>query len=538
MAFRKICQILGKYLSYLSAALCFPLVLAAYYEFIANPADHPQPHTTFAFFLSLLICLIFSQILRRLGRKSIEEQLYRRESILLVVLIWIVTSCVSALPFYFSNTLVRPIDAYFEAISGLTTTGATMIAPKAYNPATGAEIPIHITNSYVPGKTYTYWGTVAPIRDSATGLVLYSGIEAVGKALLLWRSLLQWIGGIGIIVIFLTVLPALGVGGKFLYQIEMTGPIKEGLTPRVHDTASRIWKLYLFFTLLQLLLLLATNKEIPFFDALCTSFSTISTGGFSVRNEGIASYHSNASVAIVAVFMVVGSINFSLFFHAMRFKFFRAYVPDFFLFLSIAAAGCIAVSFFLCGSNSLGDACQQGFFQALSMQTTTGFTIADYDLWPFASQMIMLLLMFIGGMSGSTAGGIKTSRFYILYKIVLHRLESLYRPDSIRKLRIGNAEIDDKNSLTVLSFFCIIAFFTVLGTVSLVLDGIDPETSLGLIACFLNNVGAAFRAAGPSGSFLFLSDFSKLLATCWMLLGRLEFYVVLLLFLPAFWKNR
>ena len=538
MVFQKICQILGKYLAYLSIALCLPLTVAGYYQYIANPSDHPQPHSTFAFFLALIVCLALSQLLSFLGRQKIEQQFYRRESILIVVLIWIVTSIVSALPFYFSRTLTHPVDAYFEAISGLTTTGITMIASKAYDPATGAEIPIHITNPHVPGKTYTYWGTVAPIRDPASGLILHSGVEAVSKALLLWRSLLQWMGGIGIIVIFLTVLPALGVGGKFLYQIEMTGPIKEGLTPRVRDTASRIWKLYLFFTLLQIVLLLFTNSQMPFLDALCTSLSTISTGGFSVRNDSIASYQSTATTAIVIAFMVIGSINFSLFFHAMRFKFFRIYVPDFFLFVSTAVIGCVLVSVYLMSASSVSEAFYLGSFQALSMQTTTGFTIADYDAWPFPSQMFMLLLMFIGGMSGSTAGGIKTSRFYILYKIVSHRLESLYRPDSVRKLRVGNVEVDDKNALTVVSFFCIVAFFTVVGCVALVLDGIDPETALGLIASFMNNVGAAFRAAGPSGSCLFLSDFSKILSTFWMLLGRLEFYVVLLLFLPDFWKNR
>jgi trk system potassium uptake protein TrkH len=152
--------------------------------------------------------------------------------------------------------------------------------------------------------------------------------------------------------------------------------------------------------------------------------------------------------------------------------------------------------------------------------------------------MFMLLLMFIGGMSGSTAGGIKTSRFYIAYKILLHRLESIFRPDSVRKLYIGKNEIDDKNALTVLSFFCIVALFTIIGTISLVLDGVDPETSLGLMACLLNNVGIAFRAAGPTESLGFLSPLSKILATFWMLLGRLEFFVVLLLFLPTFWRNR
>ncbi len=548
MVVRKICQILGKYLTYLSIALCLPLLAAAYFQFIADPADHLQPHSTLAFFFTFLVCLVLAQALRIAGGNP-TEQLYRRESILLVVLIWIVTSIVSALPFYFSRTLVHPLDAYFEAMSGLTTTGSTMIAAKAYHPSTGVEIPIHITNPHVPDKSYTYWGTVAPIRDSATNLILYSGVEAVSKALLLWRSLLQWIGGMGIVVIFLTVLPALGVGGKFLYQIEMTGPIKDGLTPRIRQTAARLWKLYVFFTLLAIVLLLLTNRSMPLFDAICTSLSTISTGGFAVRNGSIASYQSIATESIVIAFMIIGSINFSLFFHAMRLKFFRIYVPDFFLFLSTAAIGCIIISLLLIGQKnagleggdgiySVGEAFRQGCFQSLSLQTTTGYVTANYDRWPFAVQMFMLILMFVGGMSGSTAGGIKTSRFYILYKIVLHRLESLYRPDSVRKLRIGASEVDDKNALTVLAFFCIVAFFIVLGTVALVLDGIDPETSLGLIACFMNNVGAAFRAAGPTDSFVFLSVFSKILATFWMLLGRLEYYVVLLLLLPAFWKNR
>jgi len=475
--------------------------------------------------------------LQFIGKRE-KEPLYRRESILVVVLIWILTAVVSALPFYFSRTLTSPVDAYFEAISGLTTTGATMIAPKAYDAATGEEIPIYITNPKVPEKTYSYFGTVAPIRDLETGLILYSGIEAVSKALLLWRSLLQWIGGIGIIVIFLTVLPALGVGGKFLYQFEMTGPIKEGLTPRVRDTASKIWRIYLFLTFLEILLLIFTNRQMPFFDAICVALSNISTGGFSVRNDSIASYQSGVTNFIVIVFMLIGSINFSLLFHAARLKFSRIYVPDFFLFLLIALLGSVTVSALLIGTYGIKDAIGLGFFQALSAQTTAGFTTVDYDVWPFAAQMFMMLLMFIGGMSGSTAGGIKTSRFYILYKIVLHRLESLYRPDSVRRLKIGNIEVDDKNAMTVLSFFCIAAFFVVVGTVFLVLDGVDPATSLGLIVSFLNNVGLSFRAAGPTGSLVFLSPFSKIFATIWMMLGRLEFFVILLLFLPAFWRNR
>ncbi|PIS02338.1 MAG: potassium uptake system, Trk family protein [Chlamydiae bacterium CG10_big_fil_rev_8_21_14_0_10_42_34] len=527
-------KIISKYLFYLSALLCVPLGLSTFYQLF--PSSHPQPSCTFAFFLTLLISLTLALALRVIGRKA-AHQLYRRESILIVVLIWIITSILSALPFSLSGTL-KPLDAYFEAMSGLTTTGSTMLCPKAFDPNTGLEVPIRLTNPHVPEKTYIYYGTVDPIRDPDTGLILHSGIEAVSKSLLLWRSLLQWVGGMGIVVIFLTVLPALGVGGKFLYQLESTGPVKDEISPRVRETGSRLWKLYSALTLLEVALLVWTNPQMSFFDALCTSLSTISTGGFSVRNDSIASYNSAATEGIVIAFMILGSINFSLYFHMLKFKFFRIYVPDFFLFLSTAALGCLAVSCFLIPEFGVAKAFREGAFQALSFQTTTGFFSANYDRWPFAPQMFMLILMFIGGMSGSTAGGIKTSRFYIAYKILLHRLELIFRPDSIRKLYIGKNEIDDKNALTVLSFFCIIALFTIIGTFSLVLDGVDPETSIGLIACFLNNVGMAFRAAGPTESMAFLSPFSKILATFWMLLGRLEFFVVLLLFLPSFWKNR
>lgn len=542
MIVRQIAQILSQYLFYLSAALCIPLSIALYYQFGIDPAFHPQPHSAQAFFFTLLATLAASFGLKLWGR-SANRHLYRREGILLVVVLWIATSLLCSLPFSLSGTL-RPLDAYFEALSGLTTTGASVMSAKAYNPATGVEVPIHLTNPHVPDTTYIYYGTIPPLRDPISGLITHTGVEAVSKALLFWRSLLQWIGGMGIVVIFLTVLPALGVGGKFLYQMETTGPIKDEITPRIQETASRLWKLYLSLTLLEIFLLMATNHAMPLFDAVCISLSNISTGGFSVRNHSIASYHSAATDWIVLLFMIAGSINFALYFQALRLRFSRAHLLDFTLFLTILVLGSFAVSIALMNdptdktSYSFFDAIRFGTFQAISMQTSTGFVTANYDRWPFASQMWMLLLMFVGGMSGSTAGGIKTSRFYILYKIILHRLESIYRPDTVRLLRIGHTPIDDKSAQTVLSFFCIIAFCALVGTVLFVLDGVDPETSLGLVACFLNNVGASFRAAGPADSFAFLSTSSKVFSLFWMLLGRLEFFIVLLLFLPAFWKNR
>jgi len=543
---KELSQILGKYIACLGLALYLPLFYALYLR-VAEP-DTLLPDSMMAFIYAICIAFALSTLLLLWGSNT-KGQIGRRESILLVALIWIITSVIGALPFYFSHTLLNPVDAYFEAMSGLTTTGATLLSPKAYDPETGQEVAIHYTNIDTPSKTYTYYGTVPPIRDPNTNLVLHSGIEAVSHPILLWRSFLQWIGGMGIVVIFLTVLPALGVGGKFLYQIEVTGPFKEEISPRIHETVSQLWKLYLSFTILEVVLLLWADRDMPFFDALCTTLSNISTGGFSVRNDSIASYGNHAVQWIVLIFMILGSINFALYFHVLRMKFYRLYVPDFFLFISVLVLGGVAISLLLIGQPDVSleggsgiytvrKAFREGIFQSVSLQTSTGFVTSDYDRWPFSTQMLLLLLMYVGGMSGSTTGGIKTSRFYILYKIVLNRLESLYRPDSVRKLRIGLMEVDDKHALTSLGFFCIAVLFTVLGSAFFTLRGIDPETSLGLIANFANNTGTAFRAAGPTTSICFLPNFEKILSTFWMLLGRLEYYVVLLLFLPSYWKGR
>lgn len=541
----EISYILAKYLFYVSLLLLFPLTLAAYDQWHLQSA---RPSTN-AFLLSVWITLFLAMCCRYIGRNA-TKQLLRRESILLVALVWICSAGLSALPFYFSHTLSRPIDAYFEAMSGLTTTGASLLTPKAYYANTGEEAPIHITHPQVPTQTYTYYGTIVPLRDATTHLVTHAGVEAVDRAVLLWRSMLQWVGGMGIIVIFLSVLPSLGVGGKFLYQMESTGPIKAGLTPRVQETASLLWKLYAALTVLEIVLLAWPYSNVPLFDAICISLANISTGGFALRSENIASYQNGFAEGIIALFMLLGSINFSLYFHLLHRKSLRTHLLDLTLFLSLVGGGALLVSFFLIGTPQAGlegaengvygwkEALRQGSFQAISAQTSTGFITANYDHWPFPSQMILMLLMFIGGMSGSTAGGIKTSRFYILYKIILHRLEALYRPDAIRTLQINGTDVDEKNALTVLAFFCIVTFAVIAGTMLFVLDGIDPETSLGLMACMLNNTGMGFRAAGPTDSFAFLSDFSKWLATFWMLLGRLEFYLILLLFLPAFWRGR
>ncbi len=544
MQYREILKVLGKYLYWFSLILVIPLIIALYFEFV-RPSPHPN--STIAFLETIAVTLGVASLFYYFGHKS-KETLHRRDSVLLVVLIWLITVGISALPFVFSNTLTNPLDAYFESMSGYTTTGATIMAPKQYKDGTEIEKEYKLINEHFPNKFYTYYGTIEPVRNPQTGEILFEGIEAVSKAVLFWRSFIQWLGGLGIVILFLTVLPALAVGGKFLLQAEMTGPIKDSIAPRIKETASLLWKLYLGITIIEILLLIWTNKEMPLLDAFCITFSNLSTGGFAIRNESIASYNNYNTEWVIILFMFIGSINFALYFHILKGKFYKIYEPDFFLFVAVVLIGSFLVVYNLIGTESyslsgepaghytLWRAIRSGTFQAISAQTSTGFATTNFDKWPFACQVFMFLLMYFGGMSGATCGGIKSSRFYILYKIIINKIESIFRPSTVRQLKLGQREIDSNTAITVTTFFCLVTFFSILGVLGLVFDHVDSETSLGVVGCMLNNIGFAFRVAGPSYSFAFLHPFGKILSIFMMLLGRLEYFIILLLFVPSFWR--
>jgi trk system potassium uptake protein TrkH len=546
MLFREISHFLGRYLFYFSLILCIPLIVALFFEFLCEASTHPQAHSTFAFAKTVGISLFLAALFLYFGRRS-SGNFQRRESILIVALVWLLTPWISSLPFIFTHTLDHPIDAYFEAMSGLTTTGASVIHTKVYDP-TGQEKLLSIQSRTDPQMTYRFYGTVSPVRDSQTG-ELYTGVEAVGKALLFWRSFLQWIGGMGIIVLFITILPALSMGGRFLFEAEVPGPSKEGMTPRIKETASLLWRIYLGLTAFQVFLLMVTNPCISLFDAINLSFSTISTGGFTIRNAGLADYHSLSTEWIVVIFMVLGSLNFTLYFHCMRGKIYRVYEPEFFAFLSSLILSSLIMGILLYhtpkvlfhaaeGVFSFGEALRYGAFQAVSSHTSTGFAFANYDLWPASAQVFLLILMFVGGMSGSTAGGIKIIRHLISLRVIKHKIELIFRPTTVRCLKIGSREITDNTAITVLVFLAILFMVAVIGTFLLVIDGVDSSTAMGLAAAMVNNGGLTFNAAGPAESCAFLSPFSKIVSIVCMALGRLEFFVLLVLLVPAFWKGR
>lgn len=545
MRYREIIRTLGIYLLTFTGVLCVPTLVAIYYQVFAADS-HPQPHSAWAFLLTVFVCLAIAGAFLRVGRQG-HGNLYRREGLVVVVAVWFLSAIIAGLPFYFSGTL-RPVDAYFEAMSGLTTTGASIMHPKEFDPDTGEEVLVRRKSSQFYGIEYEFYGTIDPVVDPDSGELLYEGVEAVGKGLLFWRSFMQWLGGMGIVVLFVAVLPALGVGGKVLFQSEVPGPLKESLQPRIAETASLLWKLYLGFTVAEVFLLKWTNAQMPWFDAVAVTFSNLSTGGFSVRNSSIAAYANGNTEWVIGIFMVVGSINFSLYFHALRGKFYRILEPEFVVYLAILIGACLFSAWHLLGEEAvmlsgetktlgLADSLRYGFFHSISAQTSTGFATMDFDRWPFVNQLVLLVVMYIGSMSGSTGGGIKVIRHCLLFKVAQNRVESIFRPDAVRPVRLGQVMIDRHTATTVLVFILVVLSLAVLGTLLLTIDGVDLETALAVNSCMINNIGLAFRMGGPTESFAFLSVFGKLLSTTWMVLGRLEFFAVLVILVPAFWRD-
>jgi trk system potassium uptake protein TrkH len=531
----------------LAGIMLIPLMLAIHYEFFADPASHLQPHSTIAFLESIAVCLLAGLICYLLGKNS-KERLFKKEVIILVVLIWFLTPALTGLPYLLSGTLSNFWDAYFESASGLTTTGSTIFQAKEYN-AVGEEIPIEKTFGNVRKTHYKFYGTLEPVKDPKTNAIIHEGVEAVSKALLFWRSLVEWIGGGGIIVLFVAVLPSLGISGKALFQTEIAGPSKDSITPRVQTGAIHLWLIYTMLTLAQIIILKLSNEKMDWLDVVTVSFGSLSTGGLSIKNANIGAYDSSTTDWIIILFMYLGSINFSLYYYAFRGKVYKLYDKELLVYtLSLIILSTIS-AWYLIGEPlvlltgetrevfSTEDAFRYGFFQIVSSQSTTGYYTADYDGWPILVQALMLLVMYLGGMSGSTAGGMKIIRSIMIFRIVKYKAEEVFRPQKVRKLKIAGQEISPAAATGVLSYFWLLITISVLGTLAYIIDNIDMETSFGLVACLINNSGLAFRMAGPTESCAFMSDFSLVVSSILILMGRLEFLTILTLFIPAFWKE-
>lgn len=415
-----------------------------------------------------------------------------REGLAVATLGWLAAGFAGALPFYLSGVLPSLTDALFETVSGFTTTGASVL----------------------------------------------TNIEAVGRGLLFWRSLTHFLGGMGIIVLTLAILPFLGVGGMQLYKAEVPGPVPDKLKPRIKDTAATLWKVYLLFSLVQTILLLFGGMDL--FDALCHTFGTMATGGFSTRNASVAAFDSAYIDWVITIFMLLASLNFSLHYFLLKG---RPGVmlkdPEFRTFAAITLVAVLIVAINILGRDydNAADALRYGAFQVASIISTTGFATADFELWPPLSLCVLVLCMFIGGSAGSTAGGMKCLRVLVLGRHSYREIFRLIHPRAIIQVKLAGRVVAPEVLSAMWGFAALWMALTALSTLVLAGCGLDVATSFTAVAACLGNVGPGLGTVGPMDNYAHLPDLAKWCLTLCMLLGRLEIYTVVALFAPAFYRK-
>ena len=444
-----------------------------------------------AFLISALITAVFGAVLIALGRKGGE--LYRREGILIVVGGWVLASLFGALPYLLSGTFVLPVDALFESASGFTTTGASIM----------------------------------------------TDIESHPKTILFWRSFSQWLGGMGIIVLFVALLPELGPGARFLYKLEVPGPTAEALVPRIHHTAAVVWKIYLLISGVQALLLSLAGLNL--YDALTHTFSTMSTGGFSPWNNSVAAFDSPVVEIIIIVFMVLAGTNFSLFYGLRKrsgFNLFRD--TEFRLYLAILGGVSLILTWDLLRSDTYQNPAQallDAGFQAVSMTTTTGFATANFDTWPVLSRILLVGLMFVGGCAGSTAGSMKVMRMVIGLRSAFREVRLMYSPNAVISIFVGGKPVPDPVVRSVAGFFILYLSIWAGGAILLAINGPDLVTSATASAATIGNIGPGLKAVGPTANYAFFGTWDKLLMVLLMWMGRLEIYAIAAIFTRTFWRS-
>lgn len=415
-----------------------------------------------------------------------------RDGYAIVALCWTLASVLGSVPFIVSSCIPDFSDAFFETVSGFTTTGSSIL----------------------------------------------TDIESLPKGLLFWRSFTHWIGGMGIIVFAIALLPALGISGQRIAQAETTGPTFGKLTPRMTDSAKILYSIYLFMTILEVVLLMLGGMNL--FDALINTFGTVGTGGFSNYSVSIMHYNNLYYELVIGVFMFLAGVNFTLYYHVLRGhwkEFFSDSELKFYLVIFGSAVLLIALNLWLSGSyGSPGQSLRYSFFQSASIMTTTGFASANFDLWPNFSKMVLFILMFIGGCSSSTSGGIKVVRVLLLFKLMKRGLAVRLHPRAVVSIKLGEKPIPADTISAVANFVFLYFGVFFAGTLLLSLENFDLITTASAVASCLGNIGPGFNLVGPMLNFSLFSDASTLMLAIIMLIGRLELFTIILLFTRQFWN--
>lgn len=418
-------------------------------------------------------------------------QVNKREGYLIVGLGWLSMVSFGALPYLFSGVLAHPIDALFETVSGMTTTGASVL----------------------------------------------NDIENLPKGILFWRSMTQWLGGMGIIVLTVAIFPLLGFGGIELFVAEAPGPTSDKLHPRIQVTAKRLWLLYVGIT--SLLCLLLWLEGMSFYEAINHALTTMATGGFSTRNASIAAFSSPLIQYTLIIFMFLAGTNYSMIYYMTRRKWTRVWNNEEFktyLILVVLLAIAITPVVIQHGTNSWEQAFRDTLFQVVSLITTTGYVSADYTTWGTPVLLICVALLFLGASAGSTAGGIKIIRHLVFFKISINEFKKLLHPQAIIPLKLNGQPVSTRIAIHILVFLLLYLSTFFVGTLVVSMMGLDFETAVGAVATSLGNVGPGIGQVGPTDNFAWLSYDIKAVLSFLMLLGRLELFTLLVIFTPYFWK--
>lgn len=450
-------------------------------------------HAAGAFSLSAIISIFLGGVLVMMNRTSVLS-LKHRDAFLLTFMTWTMLSFVGALPMYFSGITPLYVDAVFESVSGLTTTGASVL----------------------------------------------SGLDTMDKGILLWRSLLQWLGGMGVIVLATAVIPFLGVGGMQLYKAEMPGVVKDKLQPRLKETAELLWIVYLILT--SVCALAYYFAGMTTFDAICHAFTTVATGGYSTHDASFAYFDSVLIERIAVVFMVLGAVNFSLHFMALSRKSLKSYVKDteFKAFIGILVIAILVMTLKLTASHTYAteeEAFRYALFNATAIMTTTGYASADYAAWPVMIPMMAMVLMFLGGCSGSTAGGLKIMRIILISRLGWREILKTIHPRAIIPLKMAGSVVPPQVLQAVWSFVGLYIICFVFFTWVMTLFGLDLITSFSAAAATITGLGPALGEVGPASNYSALPEGAKAILCMSMLLGRLELFTLLVILTPQFWKK-
>lgn len=475
---KMIAYVLGHIMRVEAALMILPLIVSLYYK----------EKSGYAFVATILILLALGFAIS--FKKPKNTVIYAKEGFVIVALSWIILSAFGGLPFFISGEVPNYVDCFFETVSGFTTTGSSILKE----------------------------------------------VELLSNSMLFWRSFTHWVGGMGVLVFVLAIIPLAEGRSMHLMRAEVPGPTVGKLVPKIRNTSMILYGIYLAMTIIQVILLVVGGM--PFFDSLLHTFGTAGTGGFGIKNNSVAFYNSAYIDGVITVFMILFGINFNLYYfiiigqirQALKSEELRVY-------LGVIAISIISITINIVPyyKNAL-EAFRYASFQVASIITTTGYSTANFDLWPGFSKTILLTLMFTGACAGSTAGGIKIARLVVMYKSAIHHIKSMVHPRYVNSINFEGKPVDNDTLKGINNYFILYMFILFISLLFVSLDGFDFETTFSAVVTCLNNVGPGFAGVGPLSNFSELSNFSKLVLSFNMLVGRLEIFPIVLLFAPSIWK--